>query len=119
MVCITGAALAGLALAVGIVTAPDTVEEDEQDESHSSSHFVNWSNTHEVTTKCLHEPETLQDLQNIVELAHLRGKEVGASLLNSSCKFATSWRLKVSTIAHQLLTDAIRVPGFNTCVIEN
>ena len=67
-----GAALAGLALAVGIVTSPDK-ETEAQEEGHSSGHFMNWSNTHEVTTKRLHEPESLEELERIVEEAHLKG----------------------------------------------
>lgn len=73
--CCEGAALAGLALAVGIATSPESSLESSE-EGNQGGHFVNWSNTHEVHTRRLSEPETQEELEKIVEDAHLKGERV-------------------------------------------
>lgn len=37
------------------------------------NHLVNWSNTHECHPKRFYEPETVEELENIVAEAHEKG----------------------------------------------
>jgi hypothetical protein len=41
--------------------------------SGEGGHFVNWSNTHEVSPRRLYQPETIDELEKIVAKAHING----------------------------------------------
>ena len=53
------------ALHVSVKVAEDTSET-----------IVNWSATHSVTTECLHQPETVEELEALVQASHAAGRKL-------------------------------------------
>lgn len=45
----------------------------EDGSSIEGGHFVNWSNTHEVSPRRLYQPESIQELESVVAKAHSNG----------------------------------------------
>ena len=66
-------------------------EGEEEEEGSTAETIINWSATHEITTKCLHQPESLQELQQLVEASHAAGRRlrvVGSTLSPNGIGFS-------------------------------
>ena len=82
------------AFAAGAVAAVGTNHELERaagtdDEAPDEAHFVNWSGTHEVTPKRFYQPESVEELEQVVAEAHEKGKELIDALAGAPKKIAT------------------------------
>lgn len=63
---------AASSIALGLIAANSPVLNPETDEEH----IINWSGTHEVLTNVYKVPDSLQELENIIKVAHEQGEKL-------------------------------------------
>jgi FAD/FMN-containing dehydrogenase len=69
------------------------------DESDTTETIINWSATHSVETKCLHQPDSIGELEQLVVDAHAAGRKlrvVGSALSPNGIGFSTEEMVTLS-----------------------
>eukprot|EP00192_Tetraselmis_astigmatica_P008362 CAMPEP_0117666988 /NCGR_PEP_ID=MMETSP0804-20121206/10695_1 /TAXON_ID=1074897 /ORGANISM="Tetraselmis astigmatica, Strain CCMP880" /LENGTH=606 /DNA_ID=CAMNT_0005474621 /DNA_START=100 /DNA_END=1920 /DNA_ORIENTATION=- len=72
------AALAAAGLGYAAYTQSAVAPSDGGGDDLGGAHIVNWSGTHEVAPKQLHQPETVEELEQIVAAAQKEGRKLRA-----------------------------------------
>ena len=88
-------------------------EDEEEEEEEETTNVINWSGTHSVTVsnKFYWEPETVEEVENIIKECHAKGQPVrplGASLSPNGIAFHPGGMISMANLDQVLEIDTER-----------